>query len=125
MKYVGLSFPKMFNSGTKTSNVVEGVEKIRSDIRLLLKQQVREVLFNPSLGVDLESILFADDPLITRDFIYSFVNDAITRNMQDVRLKDVAVKVEGSTATAALHFIYERGNVNFNVDLSLKGAQYE
>ncbi len=75
--------------------------------------------------MDLEAILFADDPIVTRDFLYSFVNDAVSRNMQDVHVKGCHVTMEGDVVVAHINFVYDKGNENFNVDLSLKGAMYE
>lgn len=119
----GLSFPRIFKD--KHSNVVSGVEKARSDVRMLLHTKINSMLFNPNYGLDVESILFAEDTKVTRDFIYTFINDALVKYCQDVELESVTCSRKGEAVVVFAMFKYKPESAEFSENYSIGASMYE
>ncbi len=124
-RYSGLNFPFIFDASRRTSNKVADIEKVRARINLLIRQQLRLLLFRPDVGTDWESILFADDIQITQDFIYSFISDAIVSDFDgDLTINSVVCKKNGTRLDVQIGFHYAVGDVDFSVNIPIGGEIY-
>lgn len=124
-RYSGLNFPFIFDASRRTSNKVADIEKVRARINLLIRQQLRLLLFRPDVGTDWESILFADDIQVTQDFIYSFISDAIVSDFDgDLTINSVVCEKEGTRLNVKIGFHYAVGDVDFSVNIPIGGAIY-
>jgi len=120
-EYKGMSFPFIFDNDTLSTKVVEGKDKVLSNIQLIVSTQLRKTFMSPDFGINLEALVFAEEPAIVRDFVFSFVNDAIVKTMTDVELYDVKVTQDESIIYLALYFLYKRGNNEFIVNAQIGG----
>lgn len=119
-KYSGYSFPYMFDSSTKGTKIVSGVDKIKADINLLLRTSADELLFRPDVGINLDSLLFMDDVDVTRDMLYTFVSANVLSDLPEVTIGSLVVKKEESEITVFIAFNYSVGDIQFAMGYSVE-----
>lgn len=130
MEYKGIGFPVMFNNGltVNTGNSSQGsrsLDKIKADLRLIMKQALYKTLMRPRFGIDWDSLLFIDDYEMTEDLIENKLNEALGDLSTDVKIEGVKVSVEGNVANVGVKFIYQRGVEGFTLNYAVGGGYIE
>lgn len=118
----GISFPYMFDSSRKVTNKVSGVDKIKADLNIILRQCLYTVFMRPELGTDWDSILFVEDIAVTRDLLYSLVSDVVNRVFEKkVTLKNIKFSTDDTVLYIDLIFRYMETDIEFSTDYSIGG----
>lgn len=88
------SFPEMFNIDTGKTMLVTGLKSTNTNIGLLLRTSVLELLGDPAMGSRLVEFLFAPDIDLIRDVIVDHLQSVLEKQQPNIEVTYVNLEYE-------------------------------
>lgn len=80
------NFPEMFDIDTGKTKMISGLKATNSNVGLLLRTAIFEILGDPSTGTRLREYLFAPNMDLIRDIISDHITNVLEKKQTDIQI---------------------------------------
>ncbi|WP_167619852.1 GPW/gp25 family protein [Maribellus sediminis] len=87
----GWSFPPEFDKGTKSVNLLEDEDDIKSSLEILLSTRLGERIMVPDYGCNLDELLFKPLNLTLKTFVIDLIKKAILYHEPRIDVNKIAI----------------------------------